>query len=138
MLGSFYLMQNNYAESKANYKKALIKLQLIKDKISDEILVELYYDLGSVCYKLKEFKDAQVHYRSAIKVLEETQMDDYWKYCIMGNLALARMQSGEMMDGEVELERVKEIIRLKSGAEHYDYIFLQAQQEAIKNRQSIK
>jgi ATP/maltotriose-dependent transcriptional regulator MalT len=87
---------------------------------------------------LKEFKDAQVHYRSAIKVLDETQMDDYWKYCIMGNLALARMQSGEMAGGEAELERVKEIIRLKSGTEHYDYVFLQTQQEAVRNRQSIK
>lgn len=56
----------------------------------------------------------------------------------MGNLALARMQSGEMVEGEAELERVKEIIRLKSGTEHYDYVFLQAQQEAVRNRQSIK
>jgi hypothetical protein len=53
MLGSFYLMQNNYAESKNHYKKGLIKLQLVKDKIADEILIELNYDLGSVCYKLK-------------------------------------------------------------------------------------
>lgn len=39
MLGSFYLMQNSYNESKANYKKALIKLKLIKDKIADEIFI---------------------------------------------------------------------------------------------------
>jgi tetratricopeptide (TPR) repeat protein len=33
-------------------------------------LIELYYDLGSVSYKLREFKDAQVYYKSAIKMLE--------------------------------------------------------------------
>lgn len=79
-----------------------------------------------------------MHYRSAIKILDETHLDDYWKYCILGNLALARMQSGEMVEGEAELERVKEIIRLKSGTEHYDYVFLLTQQEAVRNRQGIK
>jgi hypothetical protein len=61
-------------------------------------------------------------------------MDDYWKYCIKGNLALSKIQSGEAEDGYAELEKVKEIIRLKNGADHYDYIFLQAQEDLIKSR----
>lgn len=51
------------------FKRALVKLQLIKDEISPEILIELNYDLGSACYKLKEYKDAQTYYRSSIKLL---------------------------------------------------------------------
>jgi hypothetical protein len=61
-------------------------------------------------------------------------LDDYWKYCIMGNLALSRIHCGET-EGYEELEKVKEIIRLKNGADHYDYIFLQTQQDAIGKRQ---
>ena len=127
-------MINCYNQSKIHFKKALIKLKLIKDKISDEILIQLYYDIGSVCFKLKEFKDAQAYYSNSIKILEQTQIDDYWMYCIKGNLALCKIHCGEYGVGYKELQKVKEIIRLKKGVDHYDYIFLQVQEDAIKNR----
>lgn len=57
-------------------------------------------------------------------------MDDYWKECIKGNLALCRIRCGEA-EGRRDLEKVKEIIRFKKGVDHYDYIFLQKQEDLI-------
>lgn len=61
--------------------------------MSIDIKAGIYYDLGSACYKLREFAEAKKQYEETVEILKDSD-DDYWKLCVEGNLALARMQSG--------------------------------------------
>lgn len=56
-----------------------------------------------------------------MKILRESGDDDHWRLCVEGNLALARMQSGEYEEGREQLERTKELIKARMGANHFDY-----------------
>lgn len=54
-LGTFYLMTANYSEAKHHLRKAIIHLKMETEPIAVDIKAGIYYDLGSACYKLKEF-----------------------------------------------------------------------------------
>jgi hypothetical protein len=41
----------------------------------------------------KKKKKAKKQYEETVEILKDSD-DDYWKLCVEGNLALARMQSG--------------------------------------------
>jgi tetratricopeptide (TPR) repeat protein len=88
-------MTGNYYEAKNQLRKAVVHVKMETEPIAIDIKAGIYYDLGSACYKLREFADARVYYEETVKILREDGDDDYWRFCVEGNLALARMQSGE-------------------------------------------
>lgn len=67
----------------------------IRSELNPEIIADVYYDLGSISYKLKEYADAESRYREAIDILRKDGGDSYWISCIEGNLSLAMLQQNK-------------------------------------------
>lgn len=95
--------------------------------------MEVHYDLGSVNYKLQDYQESVDHYRQAIVMLQDRGGDEYWINVIAGNLGLSYLRAGLAERGKTLLEKSKEAIRAQHGAQHYDFLFLTAQEQIINN-----
>jgi tetratricopeptide (TPR) repeat protein len=136
LLGKLYLMESEYLQAKVQLKRALIRLLDLQksEKVLYETIVDVYYNLGSVDYKLQDYQESVDHYREAIVMLQERQGDSYWTNVIAGNLGLAYLRAGLTERGQGLLEKAKEAIRAVNGAQHYDFLFLTSQEQLIASK----
>lgn len=88
------MMTNQFRLAKVHCKKSLVQLTLLEKKIPTNMVVQNNYDLGSVCYKLKEYGDAKRYYEESIRMIENERIDSYWANCIKGNLGLTLIRLG--------------------------------------------
>lgn len=70
-------------------------------------MVQLYYDRGSINYKLQRYSDAIEYYKEALKILEDNGGDKYWSHVIGGNLGLAYLRVNQNEKGKPMLDRAK-------------------------------
>ena len=87
---------NQFLSAKLHCKKSLVQLKFLDKKIPSEMVAQNNYDLGSICYKLKEYGDAKRYYEESICIIDNDHIDSYWANCIKGNLGLTLIRCGEM------------------------------------------
>jgi hypothetical protein len=90
------MMTNQFLLAKVHCKKSLVQLTLLEKKAPSDMVIQNNYDLGSICYKLKEYGDAKRYYGESIRMIENEHIDNYWGNCIKGNLGLTLIRCGEV------------------------------------------
>lgn len=76
-LGRVYMIQSEYLQAKVQLKRALVRLLDLQkaEKIPYELIVDVYYDIGSVNYRLQDYQESVDHYREAIVLLQDNKGD---------------------------------------------------------------